>query len=300
MPRGLFRIRDADGARRLAAGDVLDGPDSVVADDLDLDSVLAGGGPTLEEAIAAATEPIDGDVHVEAPVESQEIWAAGVTYRRSRDARIEEAVEPSPYDRVYEAERPELFLKAPGWRAVGPDGAIGIRADSDWDVPEPELALVIDASLAIVGYTIGDDVSSRTIEGENTLYLPQAKTYERSCSLGPAIVPASAIEPPFPIRMTIERDGTIVYDERTGTDAMARPFEDLVGYLGRALAFPVGVMLLTGTGIVPDPPFTLQPDDIVRIEVGGLGALVNPVVRVGVDRASSDRQLGLRIEQEDA
>jgi 2-dehydro-3-deoxy-D-arabinonate dehydratase len=283
MPRGLFRIRDEDGARRLAAGDVLHGPDAIVPDDLTLDTLLAEGGPTLEEAIAAATEPVDGEVHVEAPVESQEIWAAGVTYRRSRDARIEEAVEPSPYDRVYEAERPELVLKAPGWRAVGPDAAIGVRADSDWNVPEPELALVVDASLAIVGYTIGDDVSSRTIEGENTLYLPQAKTYERSCALGPAIVPASAIEPPFSIRMTIERDGSTVLDERTGTDSMARPFDDLVGYLGRALAFPVGVVLLTGTGIVPDLPFTLRPDDVVRIEVEGLGALVNPVVSVGAN-----------------
>src|SRR5919108_273625 len=253
MPRGLFRIRQEDGGRRLATGDVIEGP----------------------------AETIGGGSHVEAPVESQEIWAAGVTYRRSRDARIEEATEASPYDRVYEAERPELFLKAPGWRAVGPDAAIGVRADSEWDVPEPELALVIDASLAIVGYTIGDDVSSRTIEGENTLYLPQAKTYERSCALGPAIVPASAVQPPLPIRMRIEREGAAVYDERTSTDAMARSFEDLVAYLGRALSFPVGAVLLTGTGIVPDPPFTLRPDDLVRIEIDGLGALTNPVVRVG-------------------
>jgi 2-dehydro-3-deoxy-D-arabinonate dehydratase len=282
MPRGLYRIRDADGGRRLAAGDVVVGPDAIVPGDLTLDIVLAGGGPTLEDAIAAATEPIEREAHVQAPVESQEIWAAGVTYRRSRDARVEEAVEPSPYDRVYDAERPELFLKAPGWRAVGPGAEIGVRADSDWDVPEPELALVVDASLRIVGYTIGDDVSSRTIEGANTLYLPQAKTYERSCAVGPAIVPASAIEPPFSIRMTIERDGSTVYDERTTTDEMTRPFEELVSYLGRALAFPAGVVLLTGTGIVPDPPFTLKPDDLVRIAIEGLGALSNPVVRVGV------------------
>ena len=281
MPRGLFRIRHEDGARRLAAGDAADGPDAIVPDGITLDAILAGGGPTIEDAIAAATEPLAGDVHVEAPVESQEIWAAGVTYRRSRDARVEETIEPSPYDRVYDAERPELFLKAPGWRAVGPDAAIGVRADSSWDVPEPELALVIDASMTIVGYTIGDDVSSRTIEGANTLYLPQAKTYERSCAVGPAIVPASAVRPPFPIRMSIERDGAAVYDERTGTDEMARSFEDLVSYLGRALAFPVGVVLLTGTGIVPDHPFTLRPDDVVRIEIAGLGTLANPVVTVG-------------------
>jgi|SRR5919108_4007315 2-dehydro-3-deoxy-D-arabinonate dehydratase len=281
MPRGLFRIRQEDGGRRLATGDVIEGPTHVLPDHITIDAILAEGGPTLEDAIDEAAETIEGGFHVEAPVESQEIWAAGVTYRRSRDARIEEATEASPYDRVYEAERPELFLKAPGWRAVGPDAAIGVRADSEWDVPEPELALVIDASLAIVGYTIGDDVSSRTIEGENTLYLPQAKTYERSCALGPAIVPASAVQPPLPIRMRIEREGAAVYDERTSTDAMARSFEDLVAYLGRALSFPVGAVLLTGTGIVPDPPFTLRPDDLVRIEIDGLGALTNPVVRVG-------------------
>jgi 2-dehydro-3-deoxy-D-arabinonate dehydratase len=281
MPTGLFRIRDVDGGVRLAAGDAAAGPATLLSGDVTLDDILSEGGPSIEEALGTASDPIAGDVHVEAPAESQEIWAAGVTYLRSRDARIEEAVEPSPYDRVYEAERPELFLKAPGWRAVGPDAAIGIRADSDWDVPEPELALVVDASLAIVGYTIGNDVSSRTIEGENTLYLPQAKTYERSCALGPAIVPASAIDPPFAIRMRIDRAGTTVYDERTDTDAMARSFEELVGYLGRALAFPVGAILLTGTGIVPDPPFTLRPDDVVTIEVEGLGALANPVVAVG-------------------
>jgi 2-dehydro-3-deoxy-D-arabinonate dehydratase len=281
VPRGLFRIRAEDGSRRLAAGDVVDGPEAVAPEHLTLDAILADGGPTLEEAITSASEPIEGDVSVEAPVESQEIWAAGVTYRRSRDARIEEAIEPSPYDRVYEAERPELFLKAPGWRAVGPEAAIGIRADSDWDVPEPELTLIVDASMGIVGYTIGNDVSSRAIEGENTLYLPQAKTYERSCALGPAIVPASALDLPFTIRMTIEREGTRVYAEETTTDAMARPFEHLVSYLGRALAFPVGAVLLTGTGLVPGPPFTLHPDDRVGIAIDGLGTLSNPVVRVG-------------------
>ncbi len=283
MPKGLFRIRDRDGGRRLAVGDVAEGPTHVIRDHVTIDAILAGGGPTLEEAIAEATEPIGGEIQLEAPVESQEVWAAGVTYRRSRDARIEEAIEPSPYDRVYDADRPELFLKTPGWRAVGPDAAIGVRSDSSWDVPEPELALVIDASMTIVGYTIGDDVSSRTIEGENTLYLPQAKTYERSCALGPAIVSASSVRPPFPIRMTIERDGAVVYDERTSTEHMARPFADLVDHLGRALAFPMGAVLLTGTGIVPDPPFTLQADDVVRIEVDGLGTLSNPVVRVGRD-----------------
>jgi 2-dehydro-3-deoxy-D-arabinonate dehydratase len=281
MPTGLFRIRDPDGRLRLAAGDPDAGPAALIPEDYSLDVILAGGGPTLEDAIDAAAEPVVAEIEIEAPVGSQEIWAAGVTYVRSRDARIEEAIDPSPYDRVYEAERPELFLKTPGWRAVGTNAAIGIRADSDWNVPEPELALVADASMQLVGYTIGDDVSSRSIEGENTLYLPQAKTYERSCSLGPAIVPASAVEPPFEIGMTILRDSQPVYEDVTSTDSMARSFGDLLSHLGRALAFPAGAILLTGTGIVPDPPFTLEADDEVRISIDGLGTLVNPVVRVG-------------------
>ena len=281
MPTGLYRIRDRDGRFRLAVGDPDTGPTALVPEDFSLDTILAGGGPALEDAIDAAAEPVEGEVEIEAPVGSQEIWAAGVTYLRSRDARIEEAIEPSPYDRVYEAERPELFLKAPGWRAVGPEAEIGIRSDSDWNVPEPELAIVADASMQVVGYTIGDDVSSRSIEGENTLYLPQAKTYERSCSLGPAIVPASAVQPPFEIRMTIVRGSRPVYEDVTSTDSMARSFGDLLSHLGRALAFPAGAILLTGTGIVPDPPFTLEAGDEVRISIGGLGTLVNPVVRVG-------------------
>jgi 2-dehydro-3-deoxy-D-arabinonate dehydratase len=281
MPTGLYRIRGEDGGRRLAAGVVDEGPTRAVRDPITLDAILAEGGPTLEDAIEAASVPIEGSVQLEAPVESQEIWAAGVTYLRSREARVEEAADPSPYDRVYEAQRPELFLKAPGWRAVGPDAAIGARADSSWDVPEPELALIVDASLAIVGYSIGNDVSSRAIEGENPLYLPQAKTYERSCAIGPAIVPASEVEPPFAIRMTIMRGERTVYDERTDTGAMARSFEELVAYLGRALAFPFGAVLLTGTGIVPDPPFTLRTDDEVRIAIDGLGTLTNRVVEVG-------------------
>jgi 2-dehydro-3-deoxy-D-arabinonate dehydratase len=281
VPDGLFRIRDEDGSFRLAVGDPQQGPTHLLAPDVTLDGVLAGTGPTLETAIASADRASVAAGRVVAPVESQEIWAAGVTYLRSRDARVEEAVEPSPYDRVYEAERPELFLKAPGWRAVGPDAEIGVRADSDWNVPEPELALMLDASLAIVGYTIGNDVSSRTIEGENTLYLPQAKTYDGSCALGPAIVPASAVEPPFEIRLAIERDGETAFEDSTTTASMARSFQHLASYLGRALALPVGAVLLTGTGIVPDLPFTLRAGDDVRIAIEGIGVLRNPVVQVG-------------------
>jgi 2-dehydro-3-deoxy-D-arabinonate dehydratase len=281
VPEGLFRIRDAEGGTRLAAGDVERGASLLIPPSFSIDEILAADGPSIDDALAAASDPVPTDVELLAPVESQEIWAAGVTYLRSRDARIEESVEPSPYDRVYEAERPELFFKSPGRRAVGTGDQIGVRADSDWNVPEPELALVLNASMDIVGHTIGNDVSSRTIEGDNTLYLPQAKTYDRSCAIGPAIVPASAIIPPLGISMEIVRDGKTVYDERTSTEAMARSFKDLTSHLGRALSFPVGVVLLTGTGIVPDPPFTLLPGDEVRISIDGLGTLSNPVVRVG-------------------
>jgi 2-dehydro-3-deoxy-D-arabinonate dehydratase len=216
-----------------------------------------------------------------APIGSQEVWAAGVTYLRSREARGEEATDRSAYDLVYEAERPELFFKAPGRRVVGAGEPIGIRADSTWDVPEPELGLVLDADLRIVAYTIGNDVSSRSIEGENTLYLPQAKTYDRSCSIGPGLVPASEVSPPFDIRLVVERDGRTAFEGRTSTAEMKRSFEDLAEHLGRALAFPEGVFLFTGTGIVPDGSFTLQSGDLVRIEIDGLGVLENPVVRVG-------------------
>jgi 2-dehydro-3-deoxy-D-arabinonate dehydratase len=281
MMIGVFKLRLPDGAERLGAGDVEDGPAAIAPPDLTLDAILAGDGPSLDEAIAAATDPVPAGATVVAPVGSQEIWAAGVTYLRSRDARIEEAHEPSPYDRVYEADRPELFPKAPGWRAVGPNEQIGVRRDSDWDVPEPELALVVDANGTIVGYTIGNDVSSRSIEGANTLYLPQAKTYDCSCALGPAIVPVSSVEPPFEIRMRIHRGEATVYDESTSTSEMVRSFDDLVEHLRRALTFPVGALLLTGTGLVPDPPFTLVAGDEVRISASGLGTLANAVRAVG-------------------
>jgi 2-dehydro-3-deoxy-D-arabinonate dehydratase len=281
VPTGIYRVRMTDGSSRLAAGDVGRGPSSLLAATFSLDAILANRGPSLEDALAGDDGPVPPGAERVAPVESQEIWAAGVTYRRSRDARIEESSEPSPYDRVYEAERPELFPKSPGWRAVGDGAPIGVRADSDWNVPEPELALVLDASMAIAGYTIGNDVSSRTIEGENTLYLPQAKTYDRSCALGPAVVPASELSPPFEITMAIERHGETIYDDTTTTDTMARSFDHLTSYVGRALSFPVGLVLLTGTGIVPDPPFTLLPEDVVRITIAGLGILSNPVVQVG-------------------
>ena len=281
MPAAIFRLRLPHGEERLASGDTLEGPRSLAPPDITIDAILGGDGPSLEEAARMDGAAVSGDVILLPPVGTQEVWAAGVTYLRSREARVEEAIEASPYDRVYAAERPELFLKSAAWRVRGPSEPIGIRADSTWDVPEPELTLVLDSRMRIVGYTIGNDASSRSIEGENTLYLPQAKTYDGSCAIGPALVPVSQVDPPFEIRMSIERGGELVFDDATSTGQMARPFDELVAYLGRGLTFPRGAFLMTGTGIVPDPPFTLEPGDVVSIAIDGLGTLTNPVELIG-------------------
>jgi 2-dehydro-3-deoxy-D-arabinonate dehydratase len=217
------------------------------------------------------------------------VWAAGVTYERSRDGRMEESTEASIYDRVYTAPRPEVFFKATGPRVVGDGDAIGVRADSPWNAPEPELGLVINADGELFGYVIGNDASSRTIEGENPLYLPQAKVYERACALGPGIVPAWAVEPPFEIRLQVLRGDEIAFEGATSTDRITRSFEDLIAWLTAALDFPVGAVLLTGTGVVPDESFTLSAGDVVSIEVPGLGILTNPVVAVGRDHMKETR-----------
>ena len=285
MPTGLFRVRLPDGSTRLARGAAADGPREVLPAELTLDVLLGPAGPRLADALAAPSEArVPSDARVLAPVESQEVWAAGVTYLRSREARVEESLDASPYDRVYLAERPELFFKSAGWRVRGPGAEVAVRADSPWNTPEPELALVLDASMAVAGYTVGNDVSSRSIEGENPLYLPQAKVYDGACALGPCIVPATEVEPPFTITLRILREGLVAFEGTTSTERMKRGFEELAAYLGLALDFPHGAVLLTGTGVVPDSPFTLQEGDVVRIEVEGLGALENPVATVGADR----------------
>lgn len=206
------------------------------------------------------------------PVDAnQEVWASGVTYLRSRDAREAESAGSNVYNRVYEAERPELFLKAPGWRAVGHGQPVRIRRDSRWNVPEPELVLVVNQQMRIVGYTAGDDVSSRYIEGENPLYLPQAKVYDGACALGPGIVLAASDElRDIPIRLHVTRGGAVAFDGEISTGQMSRGLEELVEYLGRELAFPSGALLMTGTGIVPPDDFTLQAGDSVEITVGQL------------------------------
>jgi 2-dehydro-3-deoxy-D-arabinonate dehydratase len=217
------------------------------------------------------------------PIDLQEVWAAGVTYLRSKTAREQESANAggaSFYDKVYTAPRPELFLKAIASRVVGPGQPIRVRADSRWTVPEPELALVISPQMKIVGYTIGNDVSARDIEGENPLYLPQAKVYKQSCAIGPCITLASAMPPreTVRIRMTVTRGDAIAFEGDTGLDRMKRPLEELVDWLGRENEFPNGVILLTGTGVVPPDDFTLRAGDVVSITIDGIGTLTNPVV----------------------
>jgi 2-dehydro-3-deoxy-D-arabinonate dehydratase len=233
-----------------------------------LESAVATGPQTTGRLLA----PIDGQT---------EVWAAGVTYHRSEEARVEESDTPDVYSRVYAAERPELFFKATPRRVAGPDDAVAVRADSTWDVPEPELAVVANAHAEIVGYTICNDVSSRSIEGDNPLYLPQAKVYARSCALGPGITPAWQIADPcaLQMRMRILRDGQLHWSGEASTSDLKRRLEDLVAYLFREDDFPDGVILSTGTALVPDSPFTLQPGDTVEIEIDQLGLLRNPVVR---------------------
>lgn len=214
------------------------------------------------------------------PVEpGHEIWASGVTYLQSRDAREMESADADAYERVYVAERPELFFKAPGWRAVGHGDTVRIREDSHWNVPEPELTVIVNSRMEIVGYTAGNDVSSRDIEGENPLYLPQAKVYDRSCSLGPGI----ALSGPDSMRdlritMSIRRGGEAIFEGEVDTSQMKRSPEELAEYLGKELAFPNGAFLMTGTGIVPEDDFTLGVGDVVGISVGDL-VLENEVAR---------------------
>jgi 2-dehydro-3-deoxy-D-arabinonate dehydratase len=223
--------------------------------------------------------PAQGDLR--APIGTQEVWAAGVTYYRSREARIEESKSAGGgdfYDRVYDAERPEIFFKASPHRVVGPGGKVAIRDDSSWSVPEPELALLISPQGDIVGYTVGNDMSSRSIEGENPLYLPQAKVYQRCCALGPCVL---VTQDPLPmsteISMEIFRGGSKEFAGTTLLSSMKRDLAVLVKYLYRNNSFPSGCFLLTGTGIVPPDSFTLQGGDEIRITIVGIGALINTV-----------------------
>ena len=263
----LVGVRTDDGLVRRA-------PASTLAE------LLAGDfRGAVEEAAAGPAET--GEVRLLAPVDGlTEVWAAGVTYERSSEARQEESEVADVYARVYGADRPELFLKSVAWRVSGPGEPIGIRTDSAVDVPEPELAVVAAADGTIVGYTVCDDVSSRSIEGENPLYLPQAKIYAGACALGPGIRPAWEVPDPYELTIaaSVRRGDDEVWSAETSTKMLHRRLDDLVGYLYRQYDLPEGAILSTGTGIVPELDFTLTAGDSVAVTIDGIGTLTNPVV----------------------
>jgi len=260
----------------------IDGTERVL--DTNLDDILCSEDP-LDFVLATTTSfRLPPGSTLIAPIDKQEIWASGVTYERSRDARMEESKQGGDvYDLVYDADRPELFFKASPWRATGHMGGIRVRQDSTWDVPEPELTLIANNCGHIVGATIGNDVSSRSIEGENPLYLPQAKSYNGSCALGPCIrlLDGNFSLPDFraiEIDLHIKRNGEVVFDGKASTSTMKRHVDDLVGWLYRELDFPYGAFLMSGTGIVPDLPYTMVTGDVVSISMSGLGTLTNTVI----------------------
>ncbi len=268
----LSRHRTADGPRWALDGRYL-------PQDFTLDRLLEGTASELDGAPEELRTEDPAEDPLLPPIEPyQEVWASGVTYLQSREARELESADADAYARVYDAERPELFFKAHGWRVVGNGDGVRVRRDSRWNVPEPELVLVLNSRMEIVGFTAGNDVSSRDIEGENPLYLPQAKVYDGSCALGPGIVltgPDGMRD--LPIRLGISREGHVVFEGDVSTSRMKRSFEELAGYLGRELSLPSGAFLMTGTGIVPEEEFTLTPGDRVEVSVGEL-VLVNSVV----------------------
>ncbi len=267
---------------RTAAGLIAQrGEDCFHIPDADLDALFTQPDPArwLHERLPRAT-PIVLPAQLLAPIQSQEVWAAGVTYLRSRDARIDESKDAgggSFYDRVYEAERPEIFFKATPHRVLGSGGKLTLRSDAKWNVPEPELALAINSSGSIFGYTVGNDLSSRDIEGENPLYLPQAKVWGACCGLGPALVVREPLPRETKIEIEIRRDGTAVFRGETALSQMKRTLAELAAFLFRDNAFPHGCYLLTGTGIVPPNDFTLASGDEIRIGIESLGTLVNTI-----------------------
>ena len=285
----LYRTSDAAGPRL-----------GLINGDHVVDVAAAGGPQTLADAMTMpaaelrarldAVKANGGEgtpllaVTLVAPIDRQEVWAAGVTYLRSRDARMEESVSAkSAYDLVYEADRPEIFFKATPSRVTGPGEEIAIRGDSTWDVPEPELALAINRDGEVIGYTIGNDMSSRSIEGENPLYLPQAKMYAKCAGLGPSITLAWEMGEirDRAIKLVIRRGGEVLFDGQSSTSQIHRTFDDLVNYLRRHNDFPHGVFLMTGTGIIPPSEFTLEHGDDVEISIDNVGSLRQPVVRLG-------------------
>ncbi|MCG8584180.1 MAG: fumarylacetoacetate hydrolase family protein [Pirellulales bacterium] len=269
---------------RTKAGPVVENEGKLYAIDREWTTLVNDA--ALYETLSQLCETIDADDTLQnatdnphAPITDQEVWAAGVTYFRSKSARMEEAEAAGGgdfYDRVYDAERPEIFFKASASRVVGTGRAMHLRRDSKWIVPEPELTLVVTRTAEIVGYTIGNDLSCRDIEGENPLYLPQAKTFDRCAAIGPAILVSPS--PPSPvteIRLSIERDGDVVFADSTTLEQMKRSLAELVGFLFRDNSHPDGCLLMTGTGIVPPDDFSLEPNDVVSITIDEIGTLVN-------------------------
>jgi 2-dehydro-3-deoxy-D-arabinonate dehydratase len=257
---------------------------------LGLDELLRLSAADMRRAVEQSAGDLDLDeCELLAPVESQEVWACGVTYARSRAARMEESRAQDIYARVYEAERPELFFKSAGWRVVGHRGEVGVRPDSTWNVPEPELAVLSNSDGEVVAYSCANDMSSRSIEGENPLYLPQAKVYEKSCAIGPAAVLAWGADPSHAqVKMQITRAERSVFDGASNVSEMVRDPAELSAVLHAAYPLPVGAWLMTGTSLVPPPPYTAEAGDVVAIEIDGIGRLVN---QVAVVRHSGARAL---------
>lgn len=282
----LLRFRNSENQVRVAAEVDSRTYDLAASEEVSLTSILESKHPldTVQKLIDAAGTPTELEDNSRlCPIEAQEVWAAGVTYMRSKKARMEESdFSAIAYDKVYEADRPEIFFKSIASKVVGSQEAVGIRADATWNVPEPELTFVMNSKGAIAGYTIGNDMSSRDIEGENLLYLPQAKVYDRSAAIGPRIrigVEEEEVRS-WTIGITIERNGKPVFQGSTSVDQIKRSFHELASYLFRSQTFPSGVMLMTGTGVVPDESFTLTQGDKIRIDVSGIGTLINHVITV--------------------
>ena len=266
-PDGIgIGIQDATGVQRLPVASIA--------------SLLAMPLDQFRSEVEAVLGPVSGSLRPLPPADGlTEVWACGVTYERSSAARQEESDVADVYARVYEAQRPEVFFKSPAWRVCGDGEPVGIRPDSEINVPEPELALVCNAFAEIVGVTICDDVSSRSIEGQNPLYLPQAKIYAGACALGPGITPVWALDDigALGISVAVRRDGAVAWSGETSTAQLHRDLGELVEYLFRSAAFPHGVILSTGTGLVPELSFTLAPGDEVEVGIDGIGTLTNVV-----------------------
>jgi 2-dehydro-3-deoxy-D-arabinonate dehydratase len=284
----LAKVRLADGSIRVG---ILEGsgvrliefiPDDRCQTLADILHAADPQGLALRLADRTSQSVDSAAVSLLAPIDHQEVWAAGVTYKRSQVARMQESESAaSHYDKVYTAPRPEIFFKATPNRVAGPGQPLRVRSDSRWSVPEPELALVINPQLQLVGFTVGNDMSARDIEGENPLYLPQAKVYNQCCGLGPCILlpdgslPRAATK----ITLTIHRSGEVAFTGATDVDQMKRQFDELIAWLGRENELATGAFLLTGTGVVPPDDFTLEDGDSVSIEISGIGTLTNPIIK---------------------